>query len=648
MTVTVTTRASQSNPLSYNQMDGNFTNLANAINNLSGAGGSNLIGHNNTTVQDILNSENLTSYSALRAYSGFNTSVYITGYSNSATPSGIAGKFIYDPTDSTSTDNGGTIIVTSSGKIFKRVFSNLVQLSWFCPDNTGVVDATSVILTFFNYCINNNKNGYIEAGTYLITEGKLVFDTGFTDKSLPMFYTAGYNNVFLKSSGTVDAPLITFSNGTATSSVGAYWRGGGIGGLTFIGATSGTQTATHGLSLRGMWEPTFGWIRGNNLKGDVVNLPQFFYSGSNPDPYAVSYASFDGIEGNSCTGFVVNNRNYLGQDSWKVFSVRAISMQSGVIYGLGSGVTYTDISAGSCMGWVLDDGCSSGATGGPPNRITLGLLEVDACQNGIRLNNTSLFNINNCRFICRYQSTISAYYPLTCVSFSDGTAPNSQNGVMNVFFRCEAGGNLGQFSKGIDFHNNGNSTGIEINYNYVDNGAIGVSDFTFISNTNNASIKISKNRSKIVVDSSDTCNVLSRGSSSTTILNTGYGTASSIVTFPTIVYSTSSAPYNTTTGYYTAQKTGLYRVHATLPLAVPSGTRIRMGVLTNSSGTINAWAGKIMYSSNANINNYEMIYDVYVVAGTQIALIADQNTASSVSCSPQLSNNEVSLCIAEI
>ena len=50
-------------------------------------------------------------YAELRVYVGTATQVYITGLVGSVKPSGIAGLFQYDPTDTTSEDNGGTIIV---------------------------------------------------------------------------------------------------------------------------------------------------------------------------------------------------------------------------------------------------------------------------------------------------------------------------------------------------------------------------------------------------------------------------------------------------------------------------------------------------------------------------------------------------------
>ena len=73
----------------------------------------------------------LADYAALRAYAGNRKSVYITGYLASAAPSGIAGMFVRDDADTTSADNGGTVIVASNGIRWKRQYDGPVNLAWF-------------------------------------------------------------------------------------------------------------------------------------------------------------------------------------------------------------------------------------------------------------------------------------------------------------------------------------------------------------------------------------------------------------------------------------------------------------------------------------------------------------------------------------
>jgi len=73
----------------------------------------------------------LADYTALRAYSGTRKSVYVTGYLASAAPSGIAGPFLRDDHDTTTSDDNATCIVTAGGVRFKRVIGACVNAAWF-------------------------------------------------------------------------------------------------------------------------------------------------------------------------------------------------------------------------------------------------------------------------------------------------------------------------------------------------------------------------------------------------------------------------------------------------------------------------------------------------------------------------------------
>lgn len=70
-------------------------------------------------------------YEALRAYTGDATRVFITGLLVTVKPSSIAGIFQHDQTDTTSADNGGTVIVDATGRRWKRDFSGPVNVLWF-------------------------------------------------------------------------------------------------------------------------------------------------------------------------------------------------------------------------------------------------------------------------------------------------------------------------------------------------------------------------------------------------------------------------------------------------------------------------------------------------------------------------------------
>jgi hypothetical protein len=80
----------------------------------------------------------LQSYTPLRAYTGRALGVRVT------TPD-LAGFFWRDASDTTSADNGGTIIVDASGRRWKRLFFGALQVLWFGADKLGVADSTAAV-----------------------------------------------------------------------------------------------------------------------------------------------------------------------------------------------------------------------------------------------------------------------------------------------------------------------------------------------------------------------------------------------------------------------------------------------------------------------------------------------------------------------
>lgn len=107
----------------------------------------------------------LSDYAALRAYTGDVKRIYITGPFVSAKPSGIAGMFQYDQTDTTSADNGGTVIVDAEGRRWKRDYDGHVVVKWFGAVGDGVSDDTAAIQA----ALNTGKNVDFPLGKYRTT-----------------------------------------------------------------------------------------------------------------------------------------------------------------------------------------------------------------------------------------------------------------------------------------------------------------------------------------------------------------------------------------------------------------------------------------------------------------------------------------------
>jgi len=86
----------------------------------------------------------LDTIAALRAASGIGAKrVFVRGHSSNG--DGGEGTFYQDPADTTSNDNGGTIIVDADGKRWKRIIHDAVMPTWFGAVGDGATDDTAAV-----------------------------------------------------------------------------------------------------------------------------------------------------------------------------------------------------------------------------------------------------------------------------------------------------------------------------------------------------------------------------------------------------------------------------------------------------------------------------------------------------------------------
>ena len=89
-------------------------------------------------------------YAALRAYTGPVTAYYVRCVAN--TFDGGAGVFRVDAADTTTADNGGTVLVDAAGRRWKRELLGVVKVPWFGYDTDAVQSAIDTAMPVVDFC----------------------------------------------------------------------------------------------------------------------------------------------------------------------------------------------------------------------------------------------------------------------------------------------------------------------------------------------------------------------------------------------------------------------------------------------------------------------------------------------------------------
>jgi hypothetical protein len=108
-------------------------------------------------------------------YSSLSTGSTVLLQGHSSRGDGGGGLFWVDKTDTSSSDDGGTLIVATDGTRLKRLFSGAVNAKWFGATGDGSTDDQGAIQDAIDSSEANNFTLVFSGGTYSVTD-ELVID----------------------------------------------------------------------------------------------------------------------------------------------------------------------------------------------------------------------------------------------------------------------------------------------------------------------------------------------------------------------------------------------------------------------------------------------------------------------------------------
>lgn len=172
-------------------------------------------------------------------------SVALLGY-NSPNDGG-AGRFYYDSTDTTSADNGGTIIVATDGGRWKRASTNDLNVLHFGAVAGGVQDCSPAV------------NAMIAAGIRRIVYPVGVFFQASTI-NLPQtsdleFVGAGFRLTLVQGNGSAGYPLFSYQRAAGTGGSVVVWRDMGLkwAGTPKLSGSAGIKYYGYSDALSDNW-----------------------------------------------------------------------------------------------------------------------------------------------------------------------------------------------------------------------------------------------------------------------------------------------------------------------------------------------------------------------------------------------------------
>lgn len=214
----------------------------------------------------------LDSIAALKALDGTrHKRAFVSGYYVPGDRGG--GDYYLDGTDTTSPDNGGTIIVANDGARWKLVYTNSLSVRQFGAKGDGVTLDTAAIQSWLNVLSANKVRGFLPKGVYL--SGGFLLPSNVYVEGEDMF------NSVLRARNGLNANFIT-STGYATSNPLNGNANIYLGNFTIDANGSNQSAASYPLSVQYVNGLELSRINMINPYGTLMWISQSDNLGSGP------------------------------------------------------------------------------------------------------------------------------------------------------------------------------------------------------------------------------------------------------------------------------------------------------------------------------------------------------------------------------
>jgi hypothetical protein len=156
---------------------------------------------------------------------------------------GQEGFFVYNPADTTTPDNTGTVIVSASGARFERIVQGELNAKWFGAAGDSATDDTAAIQS----ALDTGQPVFVPAGTYKVTDTLRLKENG------QMIRGAGRFRTVIKNTSNAK-PLLHFGDLTDSASTGYA-----LSCTARDFSLEGNPSTVEGLALLGILDDVATW-----------------------------------------------------------------------------------------------------------------------------------------------------------------------------------------------------------------------------------------------------------------------------------------------------------------------------------------------------------------------------------------------------